>query len=72
MQACKEATSIVMQLIMKFPRPLLAKELVALAINMSLNERCARMFAAQQGLRHLVDRVMDTKDPNVSVYRMQK
>ncbi len=42
--ACKETTSIIMQLIIKFPQPLLAKELVALAINMSLNERCAAMF----------------------------
>ncbi len=67
MLACKETTSITKQLIIKFPRPILAKELVALAINMSLNERCAAMFTEQRGLRHLMDRAIDTKDPSVSV-----
>ncbi len=70
MLACKETTSILMQLIIKFPQPLLGKELAALAINMSLNEHCATMFTEQRGLRHLMDRVIDTKDPNVSVCKL--
>eukprot|EP00752_Nemacystus_decipiens_P011829 g10495.t1 len=58
-----DAIPIVMQLILNFPQKLLAKELAALAVNLSLNPRNAQMMAAQRGLPHLVDRVTETKDP---------
>jgi Kinesin-associated protein (KAP) len=61
-----EAVPILMQLILNFPQPLLAKELAALAINMSLNARNAELMCAQRGLQHLMDRVVETRDPNVS------
>lgn len=52
-----------MQLVLNFPQKMLAKELAALAINISLNTRNAQLMAAQRGLHHLVDRVTETKDP---------
>jgi hypothetical protein len=61
-----EAVPIVCQLVLNFPDKMLPKELAALAINMSLNARCAEKMAAQRGLQHLVDRAVDTADPNVS------
>jgi Kinesin-associated protein (KAP) len=65
--AYTEAVPIVMQLILNFPQKLLAKELAALAINMSLNAKNAEMMASQRGLQHLVDRVLQTSDVTVSV-----
>lgn len=52
-----------MQLVLNFPQKMLAKELAALAVNLSLNPRNAQMMASQRGLPHLVDRVTETKDP---------
>ncbi|KAG5175345.1 kinesin-associated protein [Tribonema minus] len=60
-----EAVPILMQLILNFPQKLLAKELAALAINLSLNERNAELMCAQRGLQHLMDRVVETRDPNL-------
>ncbi|CAN0507618.1 unnamed protein product, partial [Laminaria digitata] len=54
---------IVMQLVLNFPQKTLAKELAALAVNLSLNPRNAQIMASQRGLHHLVDRVTETKDP---------
>jgi Kinesin-associated protein (KAP) len=65
--AYTEAVPIVMQLILNFPQKLLAKELAALAINMSLNAKNAEMMSSQRGLQHLIDRVIQTKDVNVSI-----
>lgn len=59
----KKAMPIVMQLVLNFPQKMLAKELAALAVNLSLNPRNAQMMASQRGLPHLVDRVTETKDP---------
>lgn len=59
----QKAIPIVMQLVLNFPQKMLAKELAALAVNLSLNPRNAQMMASQRGLPHLVDRVTETKDP---------
>ncbi|CAN0207211.1 unnamed protein product, partial [Discosporangium mesarthrocarpum] len=58
-----QAIPIVMQLVLNFPQKLLAKELAALAVNLSLNPRNAQLMTAQRGLQHLVDRAVETKDP---------
>lgn len=58
-----QAMPIVMQLVLNFPQKMLAKELAALAVNLSLNPRNAQMMASQRGLPHLVERVTETKDP---------
>eukprot|EP00903_Cladosiphon_okamuranus_P009154 g8747.t1 len=63
MFAYTDAIPIVMQLVLNFPQKMLAKELAALAVNLSLNPRNAQMMASQRGLPHLVDRVTETKDP---------
>ncbi|CAN0447313.1 unnamed protein product, partial [Ectocarpus sp. 8 AP-2014] len=63
MFAYTDAMPIVMQLVLNFPQKMLAKELAALAVNLSLNPRNAQMMASQRGLPHLVDRVTETKDP---------
>ena len=52
-----------MQLVLNFPQKALAKELAALAVNLSLHPRNAQIMASQRGLHHLVDRVTETKDP---------
>lgn len=61
---------IVMQLVLNFPQKMLAKELAALAVNLSLNSRNAQLMASQRGLHHLVDRVAETKDPLLMKARM--
>ncbi|CAN0029655.1 unnamed protein product, partial [Choristocarpus tenellus] len=58
-----EAIPIVMQLVLNFPQKMLAKELAALAVNLSLNPRNAQLMAGQRGLQHLVERGVETKDP---------
>ncbi|CAM9329038.1 unnamed protein product [Ectocarpus sp. 4 AP-2014] len=63
MFAYTDAMPIVMQLVLNFPQKILAKELAALAVNLSLNPRNAQMMASQRGLPHLVERVTETKDP---------
>lgn len=65
----EKAMPIVMQLVLNFPQKMLAKELAALAINLSLNPRNAQMMASQRGLTHLVDRVTETKDPLIMKVR---
>ena len=57
-----KAIPIVMQLMLNFPQRILAKELAALAVNLSLNARNAQMMASQKGLHHLMERVVETKD----------
>lgn len=58
-----KAMPIVTQLVLNFPQKMLAKELAALAVNLSLNARNAQLMASQRGLNHLVDRATETKDP---------
>ncbi|CAM9486517.1 unnamed protein product [Ascophyllum nodosum] len=62
MFAYTDAIPIVMQLMLNFPQRILAKELAALAVNLSLNARNAQMMASQKGLHHLMERVVETKD----------
>jgi Kinesin-associated protein (KAP) len=65
--AYTDAVPTIMQLILNFPQKLSAKELAALAINMSLNAKNAEMMASQRGLQHLVDRVLQTNDVTVGL-----
>ncbi|CAK4677879.1 hypothetical protein AeMF1_014559 [Aphanomyces euteiches] len=57
-----EAIPIVMQLVINFPQPMVAKELMALAVNLSVNGRNAEMMAQNKGLEALVQRVLRTRD----------
>ena len=47
----------------KFPQNRVARELGALAVNLSLNARNAELMCTNKGLYHLVARVERTKDP---------
>eukprot|EP00617_Octactis_speculum_P004604 CAMPEP_0185777364 /NCGR_PEP_ID=MMETSP1174-20130828/89186_1 /TAXON_ID=35687 /ORGANISM="Dictyocha speculum, Strain CCMP1381" /LENGTH=723 /DNA_ID=CAMNT_0028465709 /DNA_START=106 /DNA_END=2274 /DNA_ORIENTATION=+ len=62
-----EATPLIMQLVLKFPGQMLAKELGALAVNISFNMRVAEMMChfpkTNRGLYELVERVRRTHDP---------
>jgi len=58
-----EAIPIILQLIINFPQNMVAKELIALGINLSLNARNAEMICHGRGLHHLMERVLHTKDP---------
>ena len=58
-----EAIPITMQLVIKFPQDRIARELGALAVNLSLNARNAELMCGNKGLYHLVARVERTKDP---------
>ena len=51
------------QLVIKFPQNRVARELGALAVNLSLNARNAELMCTNKGLYHLVARVERTKDP---------
>ncbi|KAF0697989.1 Aste57867_11371 [Aphanomyces stellatus] len=57
-----EAIPIVMQLVINFPQTMVAKELMALAVNLSVNGRNAEMMAQNKGLDALVQRVLRTRD----------
>ncbi|ETW00855.1 hypothetical protein H310_07381 [Aphanomyces invadans] len=57
-----EAIPIVMQLVINFPQNMVAKELMALAVNLSVNGRNAEMMAQNKGLDALVTRVLRTRD----------
>ena len=52
-----EAIPITMQLVIKFPQDRIARELGALAVNLSLNARNAELMCGNKGLYHLVARV---------------
>ncbi|TMW57386.1 hypothetical protein Poli38472_003311 [Pythium oligandrum] len=58
-----EAIPIVMQLVINFPQNMVAKELAALAVNLSLNARNAEMMCQNRGLEALASRVFRTRDP---------
>ncbi|CCI45460.1 unnamed protein product [Albugo candida] len=57
-----DAIPIVMQLI-NFPQNIIAKELAALTVNLSLNARNAEWMCQRGGLEALVKRVIRTSDP---------
>lgn len=58
-----EAIPLVKQLIVHFPeRQVVAKELVALGVNLSLNHRNAELFAQDDGVELFLKRVMRTGD----------
>ncbi|RHY75564.1 hypothetical protein DYB38_013708, partial [Aphanomyces astaci] len=57
-----EAIPIVMQLVINFPQNMVAKELMALGVNLSVNGRNAEMMAQNKGLDALVQRVLRTRD----------
>ncbi|CAM9780427.1 unnamed protein product, partial [Phaeothamnion confervicola] len=65
MFAYTEAVPIITQLVVNFPRQVLAGELAALAVNLSLHPRNAEGMAAQHGLRNLTDKAVATRDPLV-------
>uniref|UniRef100_K3X421 Kinesin-associated protein 3 n=1 Tax=Globisporangium ultimum (strain ATCC 200006 / CBS 805.95 / DAOM BR144) TaxID=431595 RepID=K3X421_GLOUD len=58
-----EAIPIVMQLVINFPQNMVAKELAALAVNLSHNGRNAELMCQNRGLEALVTRVLRTRDP---------
>lgn len=58
-----EAIPIVMQLVINFPQNLVAKELAALAVNLSHNTRNAELMCQNRGLEALATRVFRTRDP---------
>jgi len=53
---------IIMQLIINFPQKIIAKELAALAINVSLDPDCAEQFTEHRGISHLLSRVDEYGD----------
>jgi hypothetical protein len=57
-----EAIPIVMQLIVNFPQSLVAKELAALAINLSVNARNADLMVQGVGLKMLMERIVKNRD----------
>jgi hypothetical protein len=57
-----EAIPITMQLVINFPQKKVARELVALAINLSSNKRNAERMCRGEGLGMLVQRVLQTRD----------
>ncbi|DAZ95166.1 TPA: hypothetical protein N0F65_012420 [Lagenidium giganteum] len=58
-----EAIPIVMQLVINFPQNMVAKELAALAVNLSHNARNAELMCQNRGLEALCTRVFRTRDP---------
>ncbi|KUF92298.1 polyamine oxidase 4 [Phytophthora nicotianae] len=58
-----EAIPIVMQLVINFPQNIVAKELAALAVNLSHNARNAELMCQNRGLEALASRVFRTRDP---------
>ncbi|POM70749.1 Kinesin-associated protein [Phytophthora palmivora] len=58
-----EAIPIVMQLVINFPQNMVAKELAALAVNLSHNARNAELMCQNRGLEALATRVFRTRDP---------
>lgn len=54
---------LLMGMVINFPQPLLAKELAALMVNMSLNARNCELMIANKGLNLLMDRLSSNKDP---------
>ncbi|KAG7401244.1 Kinesin-associated protein 3 [Phytophthora boehmeriae] len=58
-----EALPIVMQLVINFPQNIVAKELAALAVNLSHNARNAELMCQNRGLEALASRVFRTRDP---------
>ncbi len=61
-----DAIPLVMQLVINFPQPKLPKELVALAINLSLCGRNAEQMTKGRCLQLLVDRLHKTKGQSVN------
>jgi hypothetical protein len=57
-----EGIPLVMGMIVNFPQPILARELAALSLNLSLNPRNAELMVANKGLNHLMDRLSTTRD----------
>lgn len=59
-----EAIPIIRQLVVHFPQNMVAKELVALAINLTHKSRNAELMCQGSGsLKQLVERVLRTRDP---------
>ena len=57
-----DAVPIIMQLIINFPHNIVARELAALAINITLDPACAQQATEHRGLQHLIGRVADFGD----------
>ncbi|CEG40929.1 kinesin-associated protein 3-like [Plasmopara halstedii] len=57
-----DAIPIVMQLVINFPQNVVAKELAALAVNLSHNARNAELMCQNRGLEALATRVFRTRD----------
>lgn len=58
-----DAIPIVMQLVIHFPQPMVARELAALAINLTLNARNAELIVQKKDtVRALFSRVQKTRD----------
>jgi len=51
-----------MQLVINFPHNIIAKELAALTVNISLDARCALQMTEHRGLQHLMSRVGEYGD----------
>ena len=58
-----EGIPLIMGMIVNFPQQFLAKELAALAVNLSLNPRNAEIMISNKGLNHMMDRLSTTRDP---------
>jgi hypothetical protein len=57
-----ECVPIVMQLVINFPHDIVARELAALTVNISLDSKCAQQMTEHRGLQHLMQRVGDFGD----------
>ena len=58
-----DGIQLLMGLLIKFPHPLLTKDLAGLAINLSWNSRNAEQMISNHGLNHLMDRMDTNRDP---------
>lgn len=58
-----DGVPMIMGMVINFPQPVLAKELAALAVNLSYNPGIAELMIANRGLSHLMDRLASTRDP---------
>jgi hypothetical protein len=57
-----DAIPVIMQLVINFPQNIVAKELAALAVNLSLDAACAEQITDHRGLQHLLNRVAEYGD----------
>lgn len=59
----EEGISIILGLIINYPKERLTKDVAALAVNLSLNHRNAELMAKDGNLTHLMLRLQQTNDP---------